>query len=204
MGIISSDLLFRKPHFECTGAFFGQNGTILQAKTEAIIFVPVSCRIAQASAWNDPVDPTKQPCPDLSGGGGREKERAIFAVVPAAASAYLGTAGEAGAFIHGENACSDVAIDDSMVAQMAAFTVYIAVYMTVDVHFTGLDVALYVGHFSDGNFAGFRMDFAVNFTIDMHVTLEADGADDFDTSGEDVSLRSVHIKRCVGLVVKWS
>lgn len=98
----------------------------------------------------------------------------------------FGAAGEASTFDHGEDVGGDVAIDDGVVVEVATSGVHIAIYAAVDVHLAGADVAFDVGELADGNFAGLGEDFALYLTVDVHVILEGDGADNLDTLCKNV------------------
>ena len=90
-------------------------------------------------------------------------------------------------FFHGEDLGFDVAVDFGFVLQLAALGSDFAFDIAVDFNFTGTDIAFYPGVFTDGDFAFVRSNFTFDLSIDDHVVGEADGADNFDSGGEDVS-----------------
>ena len=101
-------------------------------------------------------------------------------------AADFGAASELGTFLHGENLRFDVAIDFAFVFQLAAVGGDFAFDITEYFHLTGRDIAFDLGVLADGDLAFLGSDFAFDPTIDDHVVGEANGADDFDSGGEDV------------------
>ena len=105
----------------------------------------------------------------------------------------LGTAGKAGTFDHGKYSGGDVAIHHSALVEVAAAAVHIAVNVAVDVNLTGSDIALDVSQLTDCNLAGLGGNLAVNLAINVHVIVESDGADDFDTLSQYVCGIGAHV-----------
>lgn len=95
-------------------------------------------------------------------------------------------AGKLCTFLHGEYLGLDVAIDLGLVLQLATLGSDFPFDLAVNFHFTGSDIALDDGIFTNGHAALVRSDFAVDFSIDDHVVGEADGTGDFDSAGEHV------------------
>lgn len=98
----------------------------------------------------------------------------------------FGATGELRAFLHGEHLGFDVAGDLGLVFQLTTvgsdFTLDFAEYLDL----AGGDVAFDLGVFTNGDLAFVRVDFTFDFSIDDHVIRETNGADDFDSGGEDV------------------
>ena len=105
----------------------------------------------------------------------------------------LGTAGKAGALDHGKNGGGDVAIHHSALVEVAAAAVHIAVHVAVDVNLTGFDVALDVSELTDCYLAGLGGNLTVNLAINVHVIVESDGADNFDTLSQYVCGIAAHV-----------
>ena len=93
----------------------------------------------------------------------------------------FGSAGKTGTFNHGKNVGCDVAIYNGVVIEVAAGAVYITIYAAVYMHLTGANIALDVGKFADGHFAGLGEDFALYLSVNVHIILEGDGADNLNT-----------------------
>ncbi len=114
-------------------------------------------------------------------------------------STDFGAAAEAGAFIHGEHAGGDITVDDGVLIEVAAIAADITVNLAIDVHLTGLNIALDIGHFADGDLAGLRLNFTVNLTVNVHIVLEADGTDNLNTGSQNVRGVVVHVVNGWGL-----
>ena len=67
--------------------------------------------------------------------------------------------------------------------EVAAIAVHIAIYMSEDLDISCLDIALDIRKLAYDYLAGFGLNFAINFSIDMHIILEPDGTDDLDAGG---------------------
>ena len=102
-------------------------------------------------------------------------------------------AAETGALLHGKLTGGDVSHNGGIPAEVAAITAHIAVHMTVHVNFSGIDIALDVGHLTDGHLAGFGKDFTVNLAVDVHIVLETDGTDNLDTGSQNIGGGGTHI-----------
>lgn len=106
----------------------------------------------------------------------------------------LGAATEAGAFIHGKRAGGNVAGDVGLGVEVAAVALDVAFHLAIDMHLASVDIALDVGHLADGHLAGFRFNLPFDVAIDVHIVLEADGADNLDTGGKNVSSVCAHVE----------
>lgn len=99
---------------------------------------------------------------------------------------YGHAAVELSAFLHGETLSDDVAVDNGATTEMAALALHIALNIAVYMNLTGLDVALDASLLGDGDLTGIGADFALYAAVDVHVIVELDGTNDFDTGSEYV------------------
>jgi hypothetical protein len=91
-----------------------------------------------------------------------------------------------GTFFHGEHLGFDVARDFGLIFQLTTMRSDFALDFTEDFHFTSGDIAFDLGILADRHFAFVRCDLTFNFAIDDHVIRKTNGADDFNSGGEDV------------------
>ncbi len=89
-------------------------------------------------------------------------------------------------FFHGENLGFDVASDFGLIFQFAAVRGDFTFDFTENFNFASRDVAFDLGILADSDFAFVRSDLTFDFSIDDHVIRKTNGADDFNSGGEDV------------------
>lgn len=91
-----------------------------------------------------------------------------------------------GTFFHGEHLGFDVASDLGLIFKLTTMRSDFALNFTEDFDLTSGDIAFDLGILANGYFAFVRCDLTFNFAIDDHVIRKTNGADDFNSCGENV------------------